>query len=341
MSNRLQAVLQAYVKSLNAAAEHVRNDAAAAFILENVQHIARELVVTVFVGPEWERHLPLEPDLNEAAMSVGFDLFAPAGEAVPFRGSGSDLPNVGAVVDRILRKVEDHGIAREISDTVLAAAALAAEQRRRILGSSESSTSLDKGEEEAAMQAVREYHDRVVISGVPSAGILGVTNQPNLPQYVVPNGGFGSPLWENKMAEEIVADMTGLLNAAINSAKTPEYWPNHMALPLDKYLLAADPSKTIGVTNETALAHFQRTNIQGTKLTIAPWQRLNGKGTGGTGFGLCYKRESNVISYAAPLIHKVALPPKREVAGWKWAHMGRTAGVLVRRPFAVAFMEGF
>lgn len=333
--------LKEFLQRLRQDGSAVRHDAAAAFIQEQVQYISPRIVETVFTAPEWAEHLPLEPNLPEAALVVGFDLFAPAGQAESFKGSGKDLPKVGGVIERITRHVDDHGIARELSDSELLAAAFAAEQRRMQIGGTTSEAALDAALERAAAQAVAEYHETLAISGKAAAGILGVTNQTGLPEYTPPNGGLGSPDWEDKTGAEIVADMLGLLNATINSAKRREFWPNHMALPLNKYLTANDPSKKLETTDETPLAFFQRTNLLGTRLEIAPWTRLNGQGTSSSGFALCYRKDADVISYAAPVVHKVNLPPKREVAGWEWAHTGRSAGVLVRRPFAVGFMEGF
>lgn len=322
------------------ASTQLRNDAAAFFIAEQVQSISPSIVETVFSAPEWELHVPMEPGLPEGALEVGFDIFAPAGQAETFTGSGQSLPVVGAVVERITRKVDDIGIKREISDAQLAAAALDVQLRRQQLGT-DNYVALDQALERAAAQAVFQYHESLVISGRPAVGILGVTNQTGMPEYVPPNGGNGSPLWENKTGEEIVADLTGLLNACINSAKLKQYWPNHIALPLNKYLIASDGSKKMAYTNDTPLAFFQKNNILGTALKIESWQRLNEQGTGSSGFALCYKMDPDVISYAAPVIHQINTPPKREVAGWQWAHTGRSAGVLLRRPFAVSKMQGF
>lgn len=319
----------------------VRHDAAAAFIAEQVQHIAPQLVKAVFAAPEWSDHLPLEPNLPEGADAVGFDLFEPAGQAESFNGSGKDLPSVSGVMERITRKVDEAGIKRALSDSQLLTAAFAAEQRRLQLGGAANEAALDIALEQAAAQAVAEYHETTAISGKAGTDILGVTNQTGLPEYTPPIGGLGAVDWANKTGLEIVADLVGLLHAAVNSAKRREFWPNHMVLPLDKYLAADNPAKKIPDTQETPLAYFQRTNMLQTQLTIGSWQRLNGQGAGSSGFALCYKKDPQVISYAAPVVHKVNLPPKREVAGWEWAHTGRSAGVLVRRPFAVAFMEGF
>lgn len=333
--------LTAFLTHLRQNGGSPRADAAAAFLVEEVQHISSRLVETVFTAPEWAEHIDIEPDLPEAAREVGYDLFAPAGQAEPFKGSGKDLPMVGGVIQRITRSVDDHGVIVPLSDADLLAAVYAAEQRRLQLGTPVNESSLKAALDRAAAQAVAEYHETLAVSGKPTAGLLGVTNQTGLPEYTPPNGGLGSPAWADKTGEEIVADMTGLLNAAINSAKRREFWPNHMALPLNSYLMANDPSKKLENTEETPLSFFQRSNLLGTGLKIAPWTRLNGKGTGSTGFALCYRKDPDVISYAAPVVYKVNLPPKREVAGWEWAHTGSSAGVLIRRPFAVAFMEGF
>jgi len=319
----------------------IRNDAdAAGFIAQQLQYISPDIIKAVFAAPEWADHLPLESGDNEAVAIMGFDLMKPSGRAEFFTGNGQNLPQVDVVVQRITRPVFDIGIERSLSDTELEQAALAAQIARQIYGQT-SPIALDKAKEEAAAQAVAEKHESTAVDGDTAHGLYGVTNYPSLNAYVPPAGGSGSTLWENKTGEEIVADMHGLQSMVITNAVRPEYWPDHLVLPLDKYLVASDPSKKLAYTQETPLSYFQRTNPMGTKLTIGHWRRLNGKGTASSGFSLCYKMDKNVIAYQAPRTYRVNMPPNRAVAGWSWAHTGRTAGVAIKRPFAVGQMDGF
>lgn len=315
----------------------LRTDAdAATFIGEQLQYLYPRLIATVYTKPEWAKHLPLETGSNPAVGEMGFDIYTATGMAEMFRGDGRNLPEVGSSRERVMTPVHQYGINRTLSDWAAEQAALEA-QRLRQLGQTEG-VAIDQAEEAAAAEAVAQRHETLALTGDSALGILGLINQPNIGSYPAPNGASGSALWEAKTGDEIVADLTGLLSLVMTTAKSEQFFPDRLLLPLNKFLTAS--TRKMEGTNESALSYFQRTNPRGTLLKIESWVRLNGQGTGSTGLAFCYKFSDDVLSYRAPLAYFVH-QPARAPAGWVWTHSMRSAGVGVKRPFAVGKMQGF
>lgn len=315
----------------------IRNDAdGASFIGEQLQHLYPELIPIVYASPEWAKHLPLEEGSSPAVEEMGFDIYTAAGMAEMFRGNGRNLPEVGISKERIMTPVYQYGVNRSIDDWGLEKAALEA-QRLRQAGQT-NPVALDRAEQETAAAAVASRHNEIAINGDSASGLLGLVNQPNITSYPAPVGGGGSALWELKTAQEIVDDLTALLSLVMTTAKVEEFFPDRLLLPLNKFLVAG--AKQMPGTSESALSYFQRTNPRGNLLKVESWVRLNGQGTGGTGLAFCYKFNVSVLSYRSPMAYYVH-QPAREPAGWTWTHSMRSAGVGVKRPFAVGKMQGF
>lgn len=307
------------------------------FIGEQMRYISPKLVEIVYSPVDWAKHLPLETGNNPAVTEMGFDIYTAAGMAELFRGDGWNLPEVGVAKERLLSSVFDWGVNRSMSDLAIEQGNLEAE-RLRAMGQ-ENPITLEEGKERAAAEAINQRHNEIALFGEPTLNIFGLINQPNVANYAAIAGESTSTLWENKTGPEIVQDLIALVSLVMNTAKADQWFPDRLVLPLNKYLTAS--VKQMPGTLETALSFFQRTNPMGTRLRIEPWQRLNGQGTSGTGIAFCYKFDDEVISYRSPRAYFVHTPPARSPTGWKWTHSMRSAGVAVKRPFAVAKMQGF
>lgn len=308
------------------------------FLGQQLEYVSPNLVETVYSEIEWDKHLPVETGDDPAVATMSYDIYTGAGMAEIFKGDGWNLPTVASSRERVSAKVFEIGIARKMTDVEIEQAALEAMRMRQMYGTT-NYVAIDKAEENEAAQAVARAHNEIAIDGSAANGLLGLTNQPNISSYSAPVGESSSALWEQKTGPEIVADMLGVVSLVMTTAKNSAWFPNRFLLPLDKYLVAS--VKQMPGINESALSYFQRTNPMGTNLQIKSWQRLNGRGAGSTGLGFVYKYDEGVIAYRTPLAYRVATPPARAPYGWTWAHIGRTAGVVVKRPFAVAKIQGF
>lgn len=307
------------------------------FLGQQLEYVSPELVETVNSEIEWDKHIPVEMGADPAVATMSYDIYTGAGMAEIFKGDGWDLPTVSGARERVSAKVFEIGIARKMTDVEIEQAALEALRMRQMHGTT-NYVSIDRAYQNEAAQAVARTHNEIAIDGSPKDGLLGLTNQPNIASYAAPVGESGSALWEQKTGPEIVADMIGVVSLVMTTAKNSTWFPNRFLLPMDKYLVAS--VKQMPGTTESALSYFQRTNPMGTNLQIKMWQRLNGRGAGSTGLGFVYKFDEGVIAYRTPMPYRVAAPA-RAPYGWTWAHVGRTAGVVVKRPFAVAKIQGF
>lgn len=308
------------------------------FLGEQLEYIFPQTVNIVYAPDDWAKHLPLETGDDPAVEAVGFDIYSATGMAELFEGNGWNLPEVGVARERILAPVLQWGINHAMDDLATERAALEA-ARRRQAGVTGPVITLNVAKELAAAESIRQRHNALALFGSANQKIYGLVNQPNIANYPAPAGEGGTSDWESKSGPEIVADLTALVSLVMNTAKADQWFPNRIVLSMNKYLIAS--SKMMPGTLETALSFFQRTNPMGTTLRVEPWIRLNGQGSGSTGIAFCYRFDDQVISYVAPLPYKVNTPPARAPAGWTWTHSMRSAGVSVKRPFAVAKMQGF
>lgn len=308
-----------------------------AFIGQQLQYIYPRIVEIVYGPTDWAKHLPLETGNNPAVEQMGFDIYSAAGMAELFRGDGWNLPEVGVSRERVLANVYDFGVNRTMTDLAVEQSALEA-QRLRDNGI-QSPITIEEGKERAAAEAINQRHNEIALFGQPALNIYGLVNQPNVSTYAAIAGESGETTWENKTGAEIVQDMTALVSLVMNTAKLDVWYPDRLVLPLNKYLTAS--TKQMPGTLETALSFFQRTNPLGNRLRVESWQRLNGQGPSGSGIAFCYKFDDEVLSYRSPRAYFVHTPPARAPAAWTWTHSMRSAGVAVKRPFAVAKMTGF
>lgn len=314
-----------------------RNDAEiSGYVNQQLQAIVPEYIEEVYGAFEYADHIPVISNVNAAAATVAFDTYTHVGMAEIFRGSGEDLPLADAARDRTQIPVFDIGIKTETTD-LEAEQAKMAELADRAAGMN-TPYNLEKEKERAAGLAVAFRHNELALGGDASTGILGLVNQPNIGSYPAPNGAGGSALWENKTADEIVADLTGLLSFVTGTTKVKAYYPNRLLLSENKYNIAAQ--KRLPNSDMSVLKWFEQNNILGSQLKVTAWNQLNGKGTGGTGIAFCYRMDPSVLAYRPVVNYRVG-QPKRLLLGTQVPHTGRSAGVTVTRPFAVGRMQGF
>lgn len=314
-----------------------RNDGEyTAFAAMQLTSVVEEIADEVYAALEYSDHIPVLTNVHPASQNIRFDKYTHVGMAEIFRGSGEDLPTADVSRDTTFIPVFDIGIKSELLDLEAEQAKLA-EVADRAMGIT-NPIRIDREKERAAALGVAFKHNELAIAGDSQTGLLGLTNQPNIGSFPILNGGGGSPLWEQKTADEIIADLTGLLSFTISTAKVKLYHPNRLLLPEDKWLIASQ--KRLPNSDMSALEWFQNKNPLGSALQVKSWNRLNGMGPGGTGLAFCYKMDPSVIAYRPVVNYRIG-PPTRKLLGTAWAHIGRSAGVTVPRPFAVSKAQGF
>lgn len=115
--------------------------------------------------------------------------------------------------------------------------------------------SLDTRKAEAARYQIDYLNNKIAWNGYPETGLKGVLSEDNdVPLYVLANGAKGTTSWADKTEDEILADITGMLKQMATVTKKVEK-PDTLALSADAYIEIQN--KRIEGTATTVLKYIQ------------------------------------------------------------------------------------
>ena len=115
--------------------------------------------------------------------------------------------------------------------------------------------SLDTRKAEAARYQIDYLNNKIAWNGDPETGLKGVLSEDNdVPLYVLANGAKGTTSWADKTEDEILADITGMLKQMATVTKKVEK-PDTLALSADAYIEIQN--KRIEGTSTTVLKYIQ------------------------------------------------------------------------------------
>lgn len=115
--------------------------------------------------------------------------------------------------------------------------------------------SLDTRKAEAARYQIDYLNNKIAWNGDPETGLKGVLSEDNdVPLYVLANGAKGTTSWADKTEDEILADITGMLKQMATVTKKVEK-PDTLALSADAYIEIQN--KRIEGTATTVLKYIQ------------------------------------------------------------------------------------
>ena len=115
--------------------------------------------------------------------------------------------------------------------------------------------SLDTRKAEAARYQIDYLNNKIAGNGDPETGLKGVLSEDNdVPLYVLANGAKGTTSWADKTEDEILADITGMLKQMATVTKKVEK-PDTLALSADAYIEIQN--KRIEGTATTVLKYIQ------------------------------------------------------------------------------------
>jgi len=199
---------------------------------------------------------------------------------------------------------------------------------------------------EVATQSVYNSLDELGYTGVPSLGMYGIANQPNVAAYTLPPDGTGaSTTFASKDADKILRDLNAIVyyaskltKHAYNTTKLLVPPSVHEAMT-QKYL----GNPTNGGVYETALTRFlvsQEYSASGgiTKDDIIIAPQLETAGPGGTPIIVAYNPDPEYIEYLrTPLSQR---PLFETVEGVKSAMYCYAGATLLKQPLSCVIVPG-
>ncbi|MGG1268021.1 DUF2184 domain-containing protein [Brevibacillus laterosporus] len=161
--------------------------------------------------------------------------------------------------------------------------------------------------------------DNIVYTGVPSAGVYGLVNSPEITASAVAAGESGQTKWNKKTPDEILADINKIIT---DTWAASEYdltgMANHILIPPQQYSYLVG-MKVSEAGNISILQFLLDNNIgknQGIDLTIAPSRWCSEAGTGGTDRMVAYVNDEDRVNFdlTVPLGRVMTQPQVSDMA---------------------------
>jgi hypothetical protein len=234
---------------------------------------------------------------------------------------GDDLPMVSLSGQEFMAKVKDFGIAvtwtqREADEAQFAGVPLNADLA------------------EAARDGYEDTVDELIWLGDIANGVQGLMEHPNIPIHTPgTSAGAGDDTWPNKTAIEMVADVVALLTG-VETATKQIHQANLVWMSPERFnLLATTPMPN---TSMTVLAYL-RGAYPG--VVFDKCYRLSTSGAGGTQRMLALHQDKSVFYFWEPQSFTM-YPAQQRNFKFIVPCKGAVGGVIVKRPLAIAFMDG-
>lgn len=270
--------------------------------------------------------VPVNNQINPGAETITYRMYGKVGMVKIIANYADDLPRCDAY-------------AEEFSQVVKTLGASVGWSTQEIRSASFANQPLETAKVEAMRRSFRERESNICWNGDAITGIKGLLSNANIPSFGVPKGTGGSPLWANKTADEIIADITAMVSRVRTQSKGIHN-ANTLVLPLAQYdLISMKPRSTH--SDMTILEYITK---PGNKfgLTSVEWLpfELDNAFTGGTEDGaFCYEKDSANLELYIPLEMQM-LPVQPKNLEFVIPAESRIGGVVVRYPLAMCFATG-
>lgn len=266
------------------------------------------------------------PGVKEITSEV-YDFFA---KAQPINASAKDIPFVAGGGKEIKYPVIMWGIGASWTLQELQAFTVAQRNGR-------ARYSPEQIRQQAALRGVEEALNDQAFYGIPDAGIFGFLDNPLVPVGVVDVGASLSSTWENKTADEILADINALADSVYVGSLMREK-PNKLLLPPSKWSLLKN--RRLDTRDISILTYLLENSQYYEKAEdVIPINELEGAGINGTGKMSTYNKDENKICVEIPA-EAQTMPVQQQLFSYMLLWYAYSAGCVIRYPRSVAHSEG-
>ncbi len=285
--------------------------------------------------------IPVDNSDSPGAEWTSYVMLTGVGVAKLVTSRGQDLPKVNVFRREFQRRYYDLGAQYDYTVGELRSAEFARSNGGAMFN-------LDTSLAAAAKRAIEFGHDRVgAIGSATSAsiqglslgigadvGMLGLLNQTQASSYTPAVGSQGSTAWATKTPDEILADLNGLLTSVITSTREA-YEIDTIILPVTQHRLAS--SRRMGDGSDASVLELFMKQNPG--LRIERWNLCAGAGAGGVDRAVAFQSSEDVLALKISVDFE-QMPVEYRNRVFKTDCLGRTAGVILRRPIALVYMDG-
>lgn len=283
------------------------------------EFIEQEITRTEFSPLKAEEFIPYDTTPPAGTKSVTHRTVTQTGNAGFVDHYADDLPHADIYAEEFEVKVETLGVAYfwSVGDV----------QRAAI----DPTIRLDAERKQSAIDAMRRKHDQVASIGSLKHGRQGFLNSDLVPIVVATTGNF-----ESATTAQIVADIQKLWTSIATVTLDVEH-PDTLLLDTATHTHLASMPYSASHPELTVLRWLEK-NLDGLK-TIGRWERLSTMGVGSTRRMVAYRKGKDVAKYVAPELFAEE-PPQRKNLKFVTPCHAATAFTDVRKPLAVAYMDG-
>lgn len=274
---------------------------------------------------------PQTSEVDEGAMYMEYYSYEPVGFADIIANYASDLPRVD--VKGTPHRAEIVGIGNSYGYNVQE---LRACRRNALLGTMKP---LDAARAEAARRAYDIKINHLIWHGDEKTGIIGVlSSSNNIPVYTLTNGAGGKADWASKTADEIAADVAGMLNYIDTLTQGVEH-PDSWAMPNDLY--TSLNLRRIDGTGESVLSYIKNHTPQIVNWEVAGELSKSNTDYNSTGknIGLLYTKDAEKMAHEVPLAFLQHAPQERNLEMVINCE-GRDAGMVIPYPLSACLVYG-
>lgn len=274
---------------------------------------------------------PQTSEVDEGALYMEYFSYEPVGFADIIANYASDLPRVD--VKGTPHRAEIVGIGNSYGYNVQE---LRACRRNALLGTMKP---LDAARAEAARRAYDIKINHLIWHGDEKTGIIGVLSSGNnIPIYTLTNGAGGKADWASKTADEIAADVAGMLNYIDTLTQGVEH-PDSWAMPNDLY--TSLNLRRIDGTGESVLSYIKNHTPQIVNWEVAGELSKSNTDYNSTGknIGLLYTKDAEKMAHEVPLAFLQHAPQERNLEMVINCE-GRDAGMVIPYPLSACLVYG-
>ena len=306
----------------------VDNQAALGFAVSQTAYIETQVYKVQYPDIQYPALIPVDTSANEWAKSVTYYSTDKVGRAGWFHHQAKDIH-----VADIERSKSEIGI--EMADIGYRWTLEELGQAMMIPG-----TNLGPDRAEAALRAYEEFVDDAVLRGKAEKGFNGFINYPGV-TIVTATAGVGGITWALKTPDEIIKDVNDAITNVYTSTLQVEL-ADTILLPISQMTTISTlriPNTSMSVM-EYLRVHNVYTQITGKQLTIRGVRGLETAGGSSSARMIAYRRDPQIVKVHIPMTHRFLPVWQTGPMVFDVPGIFRFAGVEIRRPKSVRYVDG-
>lgn len=281
------------------------------------EHLEREYDRTEFAITKSQKFIPYDTSAPKGARTIKHRIITDLGEADFVDPMADDLPDIDVKGDEF--EVETAGLGERYSWSLEELDAIALDPSIR----------LDVERKRSAREAMDRKHDEIAAIGSAKHGRQGFINSSLVPTVSPITG-----TWASATSDQIIADVLKLIDAP--RVATLEHYPaTDLLVGNAAWAILNRPR----ANTDTTIREWLLKNVDGLS-SIDVWGRLDLANAGGNGPRLiAYHKHPKVLKYHCVNLFEEVAPQYKNLKAVVPCR-GKTGFTEIRRPKAIAFMDG-